>query len=82
MTINYRYWERDHERYHARQVEKEALESHSQKQGKTSISSSTTVKIIDGGLYFYFLFSLYFIFLFLEQLRLGFISHAVTSVTS
>jgi len=30
--------------------------------------------------YFYFYFS--FIFLFLEQLRLGFISHAVTSVTS
>ena len=50
----------------------------------------TCVKIVDGGLYFYFLFSLYFIFLFfflfnflfLEQLRLGFIGHAVTSVTS
>jgi len=47
------------------------------------------VKIIDGGLCFYFLFSLYFIFLFLfpyflflEQLGLGFISHTVTSVTS
>ena len=47
------------------------------------------VKIIDGGLCFYFLFSLYFIFififlyfLFLEQLGLGFISHAITSVTS
>ena len=49
----------------------------------------TIVKIVDDGLYFYFLFSLYFIFilffsyfLFLEQLGLGFISHAVTSVTS
>jgi len=48
------------------------------------------VKIVDGGLHFYFLFSLYFIFIFifsfifqfLEQLGLGFISHAVTSVTS
>jgi len=47
------------------------------------------VKIVDGGLHFYFLFLLYFIFiffffsyfLFLEQLGLGFISHAVTSVT-
>ena len=45
------------------------------------------VKIINSGLNFYFsLFILfYFSFLFiyfLEQLRLGFISHAVTSVTS
>jgi len=48
------------------------------------------VKIIDSGLYlflfslFYFIFSLpfNFYFLFLEQLRLGVISHAVTSVTS
>ena len=47
------------------------------------------VKIIDGGLYFIFSFHFcftfhfifIFIFLFLEQLRLGFISHAVTSVT-
>jgi len=44
------------------------------------------VKIVDGGLYF-ILFSLFtlflflFLFLFLEQLRLGSISHAVTSVT-
>jgi len=41
------------------------------------------VKIVDGGLYFLFsLFTLYFsfsfIFLFLEQLGLGFICHAVT----
>jgi len=49
-----------------------------------------SVKIANGGFYFYFLFSLYFIlilililfFLFLEQLRLGFVSHTVTSVTS
>jgi len=33
-------------------------------------------------LYFYFYFSFIFYFLFLEQLRLGFISHAVTSVTN
>ena len=45
-----------------------------------------SVKIIDGGLCFYFLFFLNFIFcflfLFLEQLGLGFVSHAVTSVTN
>jgi len=48
-----------------------------------------SVKIVDGGLYFIFSFHFYFtllfffflIFLFLEQLGLGFISHAVTSVT-
>jgi len=47
------------------------------------------VKIIDGGLHsflffsllFDFSFSFIFYFLFLEQLRLGVISHAVTSVT-
>ena len=43
------------------------------------------VKIADGGLHFYFLFSLYFLFLFyflfLEQLGLGFVCHTVTSVT-
>jgi len=33
-------------------------------------------------LYFSFSFSFIFYFLFLEQLRLGFISHAVTSVTN
>jgi len=40
MTIDYCYWERDHERHRARQVEKEALESHSRKQGKASTSGS------------------------------------------
>ena len=50
------------------------------------------VKIVDDRLYFlFFIFSFHFIlfyflfpfiFLFLEQLGLGFISHAVTSVTS
>jgi len=46
------------------------------------------VKIVDGGLYFIFhfhfillFFSFSFNFLFLEQLGLGVISHAVTSVT-
>ena len=43
MTINHCYWEQDHEHYCARQVKKEALESHSQKQGKTSTSSPATV---------------------------------------
>ena len=40
ITIDHRYWERDCEHHHARQVEKEALESHSRKQGKASTSSS------------------------------------------
>ena len=40
MTIDYRYWKRDRERHHARQAEKEALKSHSQKQGKASTSGS------------------------------------------
>jgi len=41
------------------------------------------VKIVNGRLCFYFLFSfIFFSFLFLEQLGLGSISHAVTSVTN
>jgi len=43
------------------------------------------VKIVDGGLYFIFPFHLFYFsfnFLFLEQLGLGVISHAVTSVTT
>jgi len=40
MTIDHRYWERDHERHCARQAEKEALESHSRKQGKAFTSGS------------------------------------------
>jgi len=43
LTIDHRYWERDHERHCARQVEKEALESHSQKEGKASISGFVMV---------------------------------------
>jgi len=42
MTIDYRYWEQDHEHHHTRQVEKEALKSHSRKQGKASTSGSVT----------------------------------------
>ena len=42
MTIDHRYWEQDHECHCARQAEKEALESHSQKQEKASISGSAT----------------------------------------
>jgi len=38
MTIDHRYWEHDHECHYARQVEKEALKSHSQKQEKASTS--------------------------------------------
>jgi len=40
MTINHHYWERDRECYCARQAEKEALKSHSRKQGKASTSGS------------------------------------------
>jgi len=40
MTIDHYYWERDYKCHCARQAEKEALKSHSQKQGKASISSS------------------------------------------
>jgi len=42
MTIDYCYWERDREHHHARQAEKEALESHSRKQGKAFTSGSVT----------------------------------------
>ena len=48
-----------------------------------------SIKIVKGGLcsflfsLFYFYFSFFYsLFLFLEQLRLGVISHAVTSVTT
>ena len=60
-----------------------------------TLSIKTAVKIVDGRLYFifsfhfillfflfYFSFLFPFNFLFLEQLGLGFISHAVTSVTN
>jgi len=40
MTIDHYYWERDCEHHRARQAEKEALESHSRKQGKASTSGS------------------------------------------
>ena len=40
MTINHCYQKRDCKRYHVKQVEKETLESHSQKQGKASTSST------------------------------------------
>ena len=41
MTIDHRYWKWDYKCHCARQVKKEALKSHSQKQGKASTSSST-----------------------------------------
>ena len=40
ITINHYHWERDCKCHHVRQAEKEALESHSRKQGKASTSSS------------------------------------------
>jgi len=40
MTIDYRYWEQDCKCHRTRQAEKEALKSHSQKQGKASTSGS------------------------------------------
>jgi len=45
MTINHHYWERDHKHHRARQAEKEALESHSWKQGKASTSGSVTASL-------------------------------------
>jgi len=42
ITINHHYWERDYECHHARQAEKEVLESHFWKQGKASTFSSVT----------------------------------------
>ena len=38
VIIDYCYWEYDYEHHYVRQIEKEALEFHSQKQGKASIS--------------------------------------------
>ena len=59
------------------------------KDGKPKCFNCNNVKIVDGGLYFIssfhfilFYFTFFFFFLFLEQLRLGSISHAVTSVTN
>jgi len=43
MAINHCYWKRDCKHHHARQAEKEALESHSWKQGKAFTSGSVTV---------------------------------------
>ena len=43
MNIDHYYWKRDYKHYCARQVEKEALESHSQKQEKASTSGSVMI---------------------------------------
>ena len=43
ITINYHYQEHNCKHYCTRHVEKEALKSHSWKQGKASISSSATI---------------------------------------
>ena len=42
MTINHCYWKQDCEYYCTRQAEKEALKSHSWKQGKAFTSGSVT----------------------------------------
>ena len=42
MIINHYYWKYDHKCHYTRQVEKEALESHSWKQGKASTSGIAT----------------------------------------
>ena len=42
ITINHHYWKYNYEHHHARQMEKEALKSHSQKQGKAFISGPAT----------------------------------------
>ena len=42
MNIDYYYYKRDHKCHCIRQVEKEALESHSWKQGKASTSDTAT----------------------------------------
>jgi len=59
---------------------------HESLEGCGSIGKTESVKIVDDGLNFYFhfhfLFYSSFLFLFLEQLGLGVISHAVTSVTT
>ena len=49
----------------------------------TLVSSSQTVDLVFlyFTFYFYFIFDLFFYFLFIEQLGLGLIGHAVTSVT-
>ena len=43
MTIDHHYWECNCKCYHIRQVEREALKSHFQKQGKASSTSNATV---------------------------------------
>ena len=42
MTINHHYWECGHKCHYARQMEKEALESYSWKQGKASTFGPAT----------------------------------------
>ena len=42
MTIDHCYWKCDHEYYHARQAEKEVLESYSWRQEKASTSGPAT----------------------------------------
>jgi len=42
ITIDYHYWKHDYKHHHARQMKKEALESHSQKQGKAFTSGPAT----------------------------------------
>ena len=59
------------------------LDRMKEKDFRRRVSSSQTVDLVFlyFTFYFYFLFDLFFYFLFLEQLGLGLIGHAVTSVT-
>jgi len=69
----------------------QAVHTHEDEKGTSGRTNpiGIVVKIVDDGLDFYFHFFILFyfilfcfVFLFLEQLRLGFICHTVTSVTS
>ena len=42
ITIDHCYWKQDRKYYYAKQIEKEAIKSHSQKQGKASTSGTAT----------------------------------------
>ena len=69
-------------------VQSSLLSSHVLTLIQGSCQDCRNVKIVKGGLcsflfsLFYFSFFFYSLFLFLEQLRLGVISHTVTSVTT
>jgi len=61
--------------------EKERLRGKKEQMGGVSRLKKIDLIYFYFSFIFYFIFNLFFYFLFLEQLRLGLISHAVTSVT-